>query len=202
MAEGEEVGTGYISIGPNLDKFAAKLAAKLRGELAGHGAAIDSAVNAAGQRAGQNFGDRMREGIRTRLAGIGAMLKTGLLVGTAAIAAGLGGLTVFGLKSAAALEQTQIGIESLLGSAQEAQKFIGELQKFAAKTPFEFAGVADASKRILAFGQAVGITRDEVIPTLSVVGDLVSVLGGGQESIDSVLRAFGQISSKGRVQQE
>ena len=137
-----------------------------------------------------------------RMAGAAAALKTGLLaVGVGAVA-GLGALTGFGLKAAADLEQVQIGMAALVGSTQEAQKFLGELQQFAASTPFEFAGVADASRRILAFGQAVGITREEVIPTLTTIGSLVSVLGGTQESIDSVVRAFGQMASKGRISQE
>lgn len=114
----EEAGEAYVSVVPSLKGFSQRLKAELAGELRG----IDAPISQAGHRAGQNFGDKMREGIRTRLAGIGAMLKTGLLVGGAAIGAGLGAITAFGLKSAAALEQTQIGIESLLGSADEAKK--------------------------------------------------------------------------------
>jgi tape measure domain-containing protein len=124
------------------------------------------------------------------------------VLGTAAAVAGLSAMSLFGLKAAASLEQTTIGIEALLGSTKEATKFIGELQQFAAKTPFEFSGVADASRRILAFGTSVGIAREQVIPTLSVIGDLISVLGGTQENIDSVIRAFGQMASKGKVSQE
>jgi len=124
-----------------------------------------------------------------------------LAAGTAAVA-GLTALTAFGLKSAAALEQTQIGLASLLGSADAAKAFSAQLQEFAAATPFQFADVADASRRILAFGSAVGITRDKVIPTLTTIGDLVGVLGGTSENIQSVIRALGQMASKGKVSQE
>ncbi|HET6479874.1 MAG TPA: tape measure protein [Actinoplanes sp.] len=141
-------------------------------------------------------------GISAKLGGALATVKMGLLGIGVAAGAGLAAMTGFGLKSAASLEQVQIGMTALVGSAQVAQQFLSELQQFAANTPFEFAGVADASRRILAFGQAVGITREEVIPTLTVIGNLVSVLGGTQESIDSVVRAFGQMSSKGKISQE
>jgi tape measure domain-containing protein len=144
----------------------------------------------------------MQEALSSVVSRLGVVLKTGLVLATAAAAAGLGALTLFGLKAAASLEQTTIGIEALVGSSKEALKFIGELQQFAAKTPFEFQGVADASRRILAFGTSVGIAREQVIPTLTVIGDLISVLGGTQENIDSVIRAFGQMASKGKVSQE
>jgi len=194
----EDAGQAYVGIVPSLKGFSAKLKAELAAELKG----IDAPVEQAGKRAGGAYGDNLKEGIRSRLGGIATMLKTGLVAGTAAVVAGLGALTLFGLKSAASLEQTNIGIEALVGNAQDAKKFVGELQKFAATTPFEFAGVADASRRILAFGQSVGIARDEVIPTLTTIGDLVSVLGGTQENVNSVIRALGQMASKGKVSQE
>lgn len=193
-----EVGTAFVSILPSLRGFSADLKRQLRSELVG----IDPVVRDAGTRAGRTFGSSMGNALSSSMARIGSILKTGLLVGGTAAVAGLGALTAFGLKSAASLEQTQIGLEALIGSAEEAKKFLGELQDFAAKTPFEFQGVADASRRILAFGTSVGITREQVIPTLTTIGDLVSVLGGSQENIDSVVRALGQMASKGKVSQE
>lgn len=194
----EEVGQAFVSILPSLRGFSSSLKAQLRRELV----TIDPVVGDAGDRAGRTFGSRMGDGIAGSMGRIGGLLKTGLIAAVAGAGIALGGLTVFGLKSAAALEQTQIGLEALTGSAEVAKSFLGELQQFAAKTPFEFAGVADASRRILAFGAAVGIAREEVIPTLTVIGDLVSVLGGSQENIDSVVRSLGQIASKGKVSQE
>lgn len=137
-----------------------------------------------------------------RLSGALAVVKSGLLAAGVAAGVGLAALTGFGLKAAAGIEQTTIGLQALTGSAESAKTFLVELQNFAATTPFEFAGVADASRRILAFGQSVGITREEVIPTLTTIGDLVSVLGGTQESVDSVVRALGQMASKGKLSQE
>jgi tape measure domain-containing protein len=137
--------------------------------------------------------------LSTRLAGAAAIAKGALLALGVAAGVGLAAIVGFGLKSAASIEQVQIGFEALLGSAQAAKSFMEELQSFAASTPFEFAGVADASRRILAFGQSVGIAKDEVIPVITTIGNLVSVLGGTQESVDAVVRAFGQIASKGRL---
>lgn len=138
----------------------------------------------------------------SRFVGAFSIIKGAALAATTAVVAGLGGMVVFGLKAAASIEQTTIGLEALLGSAVEAKKFLVELQKFSAATPFEFGDVADASRRILAFGTSVGIARDQVIPTLTTIGDLVSVLGGTAENAQSVIRALGQIASKGKLSQE
>lgn len=194
----EEVGTAFVSILPSLRGFSARLRQELRGELA----TVDGPAVDAGHRAGTSFSHAMAGRIGAASAAIGGAVRTALLTGAAAAIAGLGAITGFGLKSAAQLEQTQIGFEALLGSAEAAQTTLEDLQRFAATTPFEFQGIADAGRRILAFGTSVGITRDELIPTLTTIGDLVSVLGGTQESIDSVVRAFGQMSSKGKVSQE
>lgn len=134
-------------------------------------------------------------------AGLG-VVATGIgLVSAAAGAAGAAAVG-FGLQQAAALEQTQIGFKSLLGSAEEADKFIREMQQFAATTPFEFPGLADNARQLLATGKALGITKEQIIPTITVLGDLVSVLGQPPESIDRIITAFAQMSSKGKVSTE
>jgi tape measure domain-containing protein len=140
--------------------------------------------------------------ITSHLGGALSALKLGSALAVGAVATGLEQITSFGLKGASALEQTTIGFKSLLGSEQAATAEIKQLQDFAAATPFQFEGVADAARRMLAFGSSVGITREQLIPTLTTVGDLVSVLGGTQESVDATVRAFGQMASKGKVQQD
>jgi len=129
-----------------------------------------------------------------------------LALGVGIFAAGLAAATAvavgFGVTQAATLEQTQIGFESLLGSAQEAQSFIEEMQRFAATTPFEFQGLANNARQLLAVGQAAGFTKDDIIPLLTVFGDLTATLGATPDSIDRVIRAFGQMSSRGKVSTE
>ena len=129
-------------------------------------------------------------------------IKSKMMIATAAIGVGLLAMTGFGLKSAASIEQVTVAFQSLLGSADAAKSFLVDLQNFAATTPFEFAGVADAGRRLLGLAQSMGETKDAVIPMLTTIGDLVSVLGGTQESVDSVVRALSQMQSKGKVSQE
>ena len=59
-----------------------------------------------------------------------------------------------------------------------------------------------ASQRLLVLAQALGQTKDAVIPLLTTIGDLVSVTGGTAESVDSVVRALSQMASKGKISQE
>jgi tape measure domain-containing protein len=119
--------------------------------------------------------------------------------GTAVIAAGLGALTLFGLKATAELEQTQIAFNSLLGSAETGQRVFRELQQFAAVTPFEFPDVAGAAQRFFAFNEAVGLADSQVQMFLTTLGDVASVTGGGAQALNSVTLAMGQIASSGKV---
>lgn len=151
--------------------------------------------------AGEAIGNNVEGGSSKASSALG-FLKTGTVALATALAAGGAAMVTFGLKSAASLEQTRISFTALLGSAQEADKFIRQMQDFAAKTPFEFAGLADNARALLATSSALKITRDQIIPTIGVIGDLVSVLGAPPEAIDRVITAFSQMASKGKASTE
>lgn len=141
-------------------------------------------------------------GISAKLGGALAIVRTGLLAAGAAAGVGLAAMVGFGLKSAASLEQSTVAFTSLLHSAEDAKTFLQGLQQFAAETPFEFKDIVPASQRLLVLAQALGQTKDAVVPMLTTIGDLVSVTGGSAESIDSVVRALSQMASKGKITQE
>ena len=154
-----------------------------------------------------NFRDASNDSVRAlgRIGTSGAgfsLLTTGLAsLGLAATAAA-GALVFFGIKGAASLEQTTLGFKALLGSAEAADAFIRDLQQFAAATPFEFQGLADNARKILAMGEAADLTRQDVIPLLTTIGDLTAVLAQPPEAIDRVVQALSQIASKGKVSTE
>lgn len=95
----------------------------------------------------------------------------------------------------AKMEQTEKAFEILLGGADEAQKHLGELNEFAAKTPFGFTAMAESSKQLIAYG----LSANQVIPTLQAVGDAASGLGVGQAGVDQMLLALGQLKSAGNA---
>lgn len=96
------------------------------------------------------------------------------------------------------LEQSKIAFTTMLGSAQKADAFLRELKDFAAHTPFELAGLQDASKKLL----AMGFEAQSVVPMMTAVGNSVAALGGGASTIDRVTTALGQMKAKGKVSAE
>ncbi|HHV98606.1 MAG TPA: tape measure protein [Clostridiaceae bacterium] len=96
------------------------------------------------------------------------------------------------------LQTAQIGFTTMLGSAEKAQAFLDNMADFAAKTPFEYEDLLEASKRMLAYGYSA----ENVLPTLQAVGDAAAALGTGGEGIDRIVLALGQMQAKGKVSAE
>jgi tape measure domain-containing protein len=117
---------------------------------------------------------------------------------SAAIGGAIGATAKFGISFNAAMEQSQMAWETLLGGAKEAKQMIQDLQKLGAKTPFEFEGL-DQSAKLL---KAMGFNAKDIIPTLTTLGDAVSAVGGGQDMLEGVARAIGQMQTKGKVSAE
>lgn len=131
----------------------------------------------------RRFGDR--------LSTLGSRITTGislpfLAAGTAAI------------KLGADMESTSVAFTTLLGSAEKAQTQLEKLKDFAARTPFEFTELTDATRRML----AMGFSAEQTIPILKVLGDTVSGLGVGQEGLNNIILALGQMQMKGKVSAE
>jgi tape measure domain-containing protein len=116
----------------------------------------------------------------------------------AVVAAGLAAAGIASVKLAADLEQSRVAFTTLLGSAEKADAFLKDLAKFAASTPFEFVGLQDSARRLLAFGFAA----QDIIPLMNSIGSAVAGLGGGKEQIDRVTLALGQMQAKGKVSAE
>ena len=76
-----------------------------------------------------------------------------------------------------------------------AKDFLAELERFAAATPFELPGLLNASKRLLAFG----FSAQQVIPILTAIGDSAAALGMGEDGINRLTTAIGQIQAKAKV---
>ena len=110
---------------------------------------------------------------------------------TSAITAGADAFVSYNAK----MEQTIIAYSTMLGSASAATEFINQMKDFAAKTPFDFAGVDSGAKKLMAYGWQV----KQIIPDLTTIGDAVAALGTGNEGIDRIVVALGQLSMKARV---
>lgn len=125
------------------------------------------------------------------ISNLGNKLSVGLTLPFAAAGAAA-------IKMAMDMEQTTIAFTSMLGSADAAKKHLEALKDFAAKTPFEFTELTQASKRMMAFG----FEAEKVVPMLRDIGDATSALGLGSEGINRITRALGQMQAKGKVSGE
>lgn len=98
----------------------------------------------------------------------------------------------FALKSAADFEQTRIGLENMLGSADKARKLLGDISKFAADTPFEFPELAQATRQLVAFG----FSADEAFSTMKQLGDVSAAVGA---PINDLAYLMGTLRTQGRA---
>lgn len=114
------------------------------------------------------------------------------------IAAGMAGVVSASVIMSAKMDMTKRAFETLTGSVEKAQQHLDELEKFGATTPFEFTGLTEASKKM----QAYGFDVQAVIPVLTVLGDAAMAVGLGQEGIDRVTLAIGQMNAKGKISAE
>ncbi|MCW2279111.1 tape measure protein [Heliophilum fasciatum] len=145
------------------------------------------------QRLFNNFADKVKKS-STDLWDFGEKAaEFGSIVATALGAAGAAGV-----KYNADMETATTAFETLLGSAEAAKKMIADLQQFANVTPFEFPGVQKSAKLML----AMGFSAQEIIPNLNAVGNAVAAIGGGDDVLNGVTLALGQMMTKGKVSAE
>lgn len=122
------------------------------------------------------------------------LTNAGIVMST--LSAGIIGLGVEALTTAGKFEQWDVSFTRLLGSAAAAKDMINQLVDFAISTPFEIKDLVPNAQKLM----AMGFAAQDVIPMLRTLGDAVSGLGKGADSLNSLTLAFGEMESKGVVQ--
>lgn len=97
--------------------------------------------------------------------------------------------------AAAKMKQYEIAFSTMLKSAEKGKAMMQDLQDFAAKTPFDVPGVVEAAQQLTAFG----FEANEIIPTLTTLGDAAAGLGRGSEGVKLMGYALGQIKAAGTL---
>ena len=133
--------------------------------------------------------------LKTAFGSEGMAMSQAAVKAIGGISVALAGLGMYAVKAGGELQNVQVAMTNLLGSAGKADAFIKELQNFAAHTPFEFNDVTKASQKFLAFG----FTAEQIIPTLTAVGDAAAGVGAGQDGVNRLTIALGQIAAKGKL---
>lgn len=94
-------------------------------------------------------------------------------------------------------QKMRISFQSMLKDADAGAKLYREIVEFANATPFG-EGAAKSARLLV----AMGFEAQKIIPTLHAVGDAVAAAGGGDEALQSVARALGQMNAKGKISAE
>lgn len=118
-------------------------------------------------------------------------------LGTAATAASAAALGV-GLNYLSSMQQAEVGLNTLTGSAEKTAEIMKELQDFAVSTPFDFPEMLTGTRRLI----GMGVAADDATAMIKATADAVSAAGGGAEELDGVITALGQIQAKGKVSAE
>jgi tape measure domain-containing protein len=124
-----------------------------------------------------------------------SLTAAGLKVGLGAALAGGGVALAAGMKavtSAADFEQTKVAFATLIGDAAKAEQTLAQLRELGAKTPFEFPELADAGRKLIAFGEG----SDTVAATLARIGD---VSAGVQAPVNEIAELYGKARVQGRL---
>lgn len=132
-------------------------------------------------------GEMVRMGeAATRASKIASVALAGI-----SVAGGAVGLSM--IKAAAGFQQSQIALETMLGSTEKADKLLKELADFARTTPFTLTGIEQSTKQLLAYG----IASEDVMKDMKTLGDIAA--GVGTDKLPQLILAFGQVGAATRL---
>lgn len=94
------------------------------------------------------------------------------------------------------IEDAEAAFTPLLGGAERAATMVERLNTMAAKTPFEFADLAGATKQLL---PSMGGDIDQTIASIQMLGDAAQ---GNAQKMQSVVRGYNRILIKGKANLE
>jgi len=93
---------------------------------------------------------------------------------------------------AGAAEQTRISYEVMVGDIEKGNKLLRDIKKYADYTPYGFAELSDAGKKLLNFN----VDLKDVMPTIKMLGDVAS---GDKNKLESLALVYGQVNAAGRL---
>lgn len=109
--------------------------------------------------------------------------------------AAIGAIGLAAIAAASDMEMLETQFEVMLGSAEKASAMMDELKDFAAATPFALEDLSKGTQNLLSFG----VAEEKVIETMRMLGDTA---GGNAEKLNSLILAYGKVTTKGRVSME
>lgn len=121
--------------------------------------------------------------------GMGGLLPSlGIAMGVGAVAGGVKEI----FDTTAKYEQLNTGFRVLLGSKAKGEAMVGELMKYAAKSPLRNEDVMPAAQTLLGFG----VKAEKILPSIKMLGD---VSMGNKEKFQGMALAFAQTQAAGKL---
>lgn len=118
--------------------------------------------------------------------------KLAAIVGIGLVVRGFNNLVKSSLRAAGAMEQVDVALTTMLGSAEKAAKLQKDLIEFAKATPFEIEGIFQTTKQLLAYG----VAQEDIIKTMGTLGNIAAGVGVDMNRLALV---FGQVRSTGKL---
>lgn len=97
------------------------------------------------------------------------------------------------------LKTHSLAFENLLGSAEKADQMIKDIQAFDEKSPFNTMQIIEQSRMLMTYKLA---NEKNVLQMIETIGDAAMGVGAGDEGIERIVRALGQMKAKGKVSAE
>ena len=103
----------------------------------------------------------------------------------------------FGLESSKEVQNVRRAFQGFIGDTQKVNKLFGDLQDFAAVTPFDLESLLKSSRTLLGSGFAA----NDLLSTLKDISGVGAQLGASGVAIDRVTTALAKIKGQGKVTQ-
>ena len=103
-----------------------------------------------------------------------------------------------GIGLASKREQDMISFGTILGSKDNADRLLKDVQSFSTRTPFEMNSLLDTSKKLLSYGY----DQDEILGLMTKIGDAGSALGHSTDDMNWVATALGRMNSSNKTSLE
>lgn len=136
--------------------------------------------------------------IKTQKSNLESLEKTGELAFaglTAAADAFAGAILNSGINYNAQIETYLTRLETLTGSAEQANNVLEQIKKDALATPFEVSSLTSAESLLLATGMSAEQARADIL----ALGDAISASGGGNEELSRMAVNLQQIKNVGKA---
>ena len=111
------------------------------------------------------------------------------------VASAMGEVVKQGVTYNAQIEQYQVALTTLTGSAEEANRIMEQIKQDAAKTPFDVAGLTRANQLLISAGVKADDAREDII----ALGNAISATGGGNEELSRMAVNLQQIKNVGKA---